>query len=295
MEFLRSHPYAPLKKSLSSVGLVYPHIFDLQPAFEPTQRLIVRVTRIAASDRNVQQREKCLVRHLAPLLTRSHTRTRNLEECLTIQIPRQLLPEERTRDAIHLERPGMVVAAGEIDLAAQALVLPGGVLVVKRALIGRRAVDQFEDIPLAAFRPTDGGDVFTERPEGRPHALLLRCRMAADPDLGLENHLVPGVAGEAVLAFETRRGPVARGALFGDDIELAVAGEVRICGGGCVFLDLVVGVGAGLRGPIVAVHGGTGGAVEVVGPDEGITGHVWGRHDELRPRLKGYICVKRSG
>ena len=164
--------------------------------------------------------------------------------------------------------------------------LSGSVLVVKRTLIGRRPIDQFEDIPLAAFWPTNSGDVFTERPEGRPHALLLRCRIVADADLGLENHLVPRVAGEAVLAFETRRGPVARGALFGDDEELAVAGEVRVCGGGCVFLNLVVGVGAGFRGPIVAVYGGAGGAIEIVGPDEGITGHAWGRHDELGRRLK---------
>lgn len=176
----------------------------------------------------------------------------------------------------------MEVGAIEVDLAAASLFvsIKGWVKEVQGCHVGCGTIDQFEDVPFAAFGPAGAlPHVESKGPVRRPDALLLPARVAPEAYLGLEYHEVARVAGEAIPAFEAGRGPVACRTVFTrDDVELAVARHLRVCGGVGISLKLVVRSRANFDVPCVGVCSSASRAVEVIPPDESEAWHFW-HHD----------------
>lgn len=177
----------------------------------------------------------------------------------------------------------MEVGAIEVDLAAASLVMSieSWVEEVQGRHVGGGTIDQFEDVPFAALRPAGALPyVDTKSPVRRPDALLLPAQVLPQAYLGLENHEMARFAGEAVPTFKTGRGPAAcRTVLARDDVELTVAGHLRVCGGVGVSLELVVRARASFDVPCVGVCSSARRAVEVVPPDEGVAWYFW-RHGD---------------
>ena len=75
------------------------------------------------------------------------------------------------------------------------------------------AVDVLEDVDLAARRPQRALAVrLAHEPEGRPDALLLRARGAADAQLRLDARDLAGRRGDGVLALDATACPASNSA-----------------------------------------------------------------------------------
>ncbi|MCJ1425105.1 hypothetical protein MMC29_002993 [Sticta canariensis] len=191
----------------------------MHPALKSADSLIIRLAWVIPSDSKVQNREKCLVGYVIPLLAIVHPRASDLKERVAIQGPSQLLILECAGRAVYFDGPRVVIIAIESDATAKARVNVAAVEIMKRALVCARSVDDFKNVPLTAFRPSNPSpDSTTKRPKGRPKPLLLPRGVVAQANLGLKDHLVASIAIKAKPALESSRRPEARPVFNWDDV-----------------------------------------------------------------------------
>ena len=252
-----------------------------------------------AADGDIEERVEGSLGDLAPLvLTAADGLGVDGEEGRAVEPPGEGLGAEVVGGQVDLEAPEVVLAAGVGDAAEGLLLGAVGAREVQRALVRGRAVDELEDVPLAALRPADGRrprlpDRLAQRPPRRPDALLLRVRPRAD--LGCEDHLVVRVARHAVLALQPARRPrVARAVVLRDDEQLSVARQLPVRRVLRVHLHLVVLVWPRVDQPIRGVGRRAGRPIEVVNPhhrEPRDLGRLVRAGRRLRRRRDGVGCV----
>lgn len=93
------------------------------------------------------------------------------------------------------------------------------------------------------------------------------------------------ITGEAIPALDAGQGPVAYQTVFTrDNVELAMAKHLQVCGGVGIFLELVVRARANFDVPCVGICSSASRAVEVIPPEESEAWHF--RHYSARMFFK---------
>src|ERR1700722_19214038 len=170
-------------------------------------------------------------------------------------------------DSEDVEVVGEVLASGEGENRGEVAGVRGGARAVQGAVeFAGFLADVFHNVDFTALGPAYGGDVFSEHPEGGPHALAF-----GDFDAGFDATV--GL-GEEALRFQAG-GSVVAGDAVGGGVDFLLRGDDEIA-----FFDVGVfgAVGIGLEFVIAPTF-----AAQVVSPFGGIGRGTVGRGEFIAP------------